>query len=209
MKFILFVEGETEKKALSPFFKKWLDPQLPQPVKIEHEYFQGWSELVKDAASKAKFHLNGSKKKEIIAVISLLDLYGPTFYPRNLSTPDEKYNWAKKDMQRKVNQPKFYQFFAVHEVEAWLLSDPSLFPADIQRVMAGKIKPPETINFDEPPGKLLERLYPLYTRRNYKKVVHGKELFGKLDPQVAYAKCPKLKALLDKMLELAQAVMKQ
>ncbi|MFZ4700153.1 MAG: DUF4276 family protein, partial [Candidatus Methylumidiphilus sp.] len=85
----------------------------------------------------------------------------------------------------------------------------SLFPADIQRVMAGKLKPPETINFDEPPAKLLERLYPLYTRRNYKKVVHGKELFGKLDPQVAYAKCPKLKALLDKMLELAQAAMKQ
>jgi hypothetical protein len=203
MKFILFVEGYTEDKALPQFLKRWLDSQLPKAVGIKTVRFEGWSELIKDAPKRANMHLNGPATQDIIAVISSLDLYGPTFYPRNLSTPDEKYNWAKKDIERKVSQPKFYQFFAVHEVEAWLLSDPSLFPADIQRVLAGKIKPPETINFDEPPAKLLERLYPLYTRRNFKKVVHGKELFGKLDPNLAYGKCPKLKELLDKMLELA------
>ncbi len=208
MKFILFVEGDTEKKALSPFLKKWLDPQLPQPIKIEHEYFQGWSELVKDAADKAKFHLNGPKKKEIIAVISLLDLYGPTFYPSHLFASDERYNWAKKFMEDEVNHPKFFQFFAVHEVEAWLLSDPKLFPLEIQKALSA-IKSPETVNFNEPPAKLLEKLYPLHTRRKYKKVTHGKELFSKLDPQLAYAKCPKLKLLMDKLLELAQAAINQ
>jgi hypothetical protein len=35
-------------------------------------------------------------------------------------------------------------------------------------------------------------------------VVNGKELFGKLNPDVAYQNCPKLKELLDKMLELAK-----
>lgn len=60
------------------------------------------------------------------------------------------------------------------------------------------------VNFKEPPAKLLERLYPLHVRRSYKKVVNGKELFGKLDPGIAYQKCPKLQELLDKMLDLAE-----
>jgi len=60
------------------------------------------------------------------------------------------------------------------------------------------------VNFDEPPAKLLERLYSMHTNRSYKKVVNGKELFGKLDPNIAYQKCPKLKELLDKMFELAK-----
>jgi hypothetical protein len=64
---------------------------------------------------------------------------------------------------------------------------------------------PETVNFDEPPAKLLERLYSQKTGRRYKKVTNGRELFGRLDPGVAYGKCPRLKELLDKMLELAEA----
>jgi hypothetical protein len=160
--------------------------------------------LTKDARRKAKLHLNGPRKNEITAIISLLDLYGPNFYPPDLASLDEKYSWAKKFMEDKVKLPKFYQFFAVHEVEAWLLSDPTIFPLEIQKAFSANIKFPETINLNEPPKKLLERLYPLYTRRKYKNVVHGKELFGKLDPNLAYQKCPKLKELLDKMLELAK-----
>lgn len=58
--------------------------------------------------------------------------------------------------------------------------------------------------FDQPPAKMLERLYSLHIKKSYKKVVNGKELFGKLDPDVAYQKCPKLKELLDQMLQLAE-----
>ncbi|MBU0484544.1 MAG: DUF4276 family protein [Proteobacteria bacterium] len=203
MKFILFVEGYTEKKALPQFLKKWLDPKLPNPVGIKTVRFEGWTELVKDAPLKAKMHLDGPDKNEIIAVISLLDLYGPTFYPTHLIESKERYDWAKKDIEGKVKQAKFFQFFAVHEVEAWLLSEPDIFPVDVKRAFPSKISHPETVNFNEPPAKLLERLYPLHIRRSYKKVVNGKELFGKLDPSIAYSKCPGLKELLDKMLDLA------
>lgn len=44
-----------------------------------------------------------------------------------------------------------------------------------------------------------------WNNRSYKKVVNGKELFGRLDPDIAYQKYPKLKALVDKMLELPKA----
>ncbi|MBI5556160.1 MAG: DUF4276 family protein [Deltaproteobacteria bacterium] len=204
MKFILFVEGYTEDKALPKFFKKWLDPRLESPVGIKTVCFEGWPELIKDAPLKARMHLAGPDKENIIAVISLLDLYGPTFFPSHAKGSEERYKWAKEDIEAKVSRPNFFQFFAVHEVEAWLLSQPDIFPAEIRKTFPAKIQKPEAVNFNEPPAKLLERLYSLHMKRSYKKVVNGKELFGKLDPDIAYQKCPKLKELLDKMLELAK-----
>jgi hypothetical protein len=35
-------------------------------------------------------------------------------------------------------------------------------------------------------------------------VTHGKDLFDKLNPEVAYRKCPHLKDLLDEMLRMAK-----
>lgn len=204
MKFILFVEGHTEDKALPKFLKKWLDPKSTKPVGIKTVRFDGWPGLVKDAPLKAKMYLNGPAKDDIIAVISLLDLYGPTFYPKDCTDSQMRFDWAKKKMEDDVGQSKFFQFFAVHEVEAWLLSEPRIFPLAIQKAFK-KIDLPETVNFDEPPAKLLDRLYDSQIKHSYKKVVNGKDLFSRLDPDVAYQKCPKLKELLDKMLELAKA----
>lgn len=205
MKFIIFVEGHTEDKALPKFLKKWLDPKLSRPIGIKTVRFEGWPELIKDAPLKAKMHLNGPANDEIVAVISILDIYGPTIYPQNVASSGERYVWAKKHIEKLVGHPKFFQFFAVHEVEAWLLSEPNIFPLEVKKAFPGKIGSPETVNFDEPPAKLLDRLYFSHTGRSYKKVVNGKELFGKLDPDTAYQKCPKLKDLLDKMLELVKA----
>ena len=204
MKFILFVEGHTEDKALPAFLKRWLDPRLESPVGIQTVRFDGWPELFRDAAQKAKMHLNGPSKDKIIAVISLLDLYGPTFYPADLTERDKRYLWAKQMIEDKVNEKNFYQFFAVHEVEAWLLSQPEIFPASVRNALPGKVATPETVNFDEPPAKLLDRLYQQHTKRTYKKVVNGRDLFSRLDPAIAYEKCPRLRELLDKMLVLAQ-----
>ena len=102
-----------------------------------------------------------------------------------------------------MNHAKFRQFFAVHETGAWLLSDPNLFPAEIKKKFPGKIQHPEEINFDEPPAKLLGRLYQEKIKSTYKKTTDGYDLFDKLDPNLAYNKCPRLKELLDEMLKLA------
>lgn len=203
MKFILFVEGYTEDKALPQFLKKWLDHRLPNPVGIQTVRFEGWQALVKDAPQKAKLFLNSPQKANIVAVISLLDLYGPTFYPTNCIDSKARYEWGKQHIEKMVDQPEFFQFFAVHEVEAWLLSAPNIFPVVIRDAFPSKIKHPETINSTEPPAKLLDRLYKQHTQKTYKKVVNGKSLFAKLDPDMAYQHCPALKELLDKMLALA------
>lgn len=200
MRFIFFIEGHTEQKVLPAFFKKWLDHKLSQPVGIKTIRFDGWRELVDDSPKKAGLHLNGPKNSEIIAVIALLDLYGPTFYPDDKKTAQARYSWAKEHLESKVNHSKFRQFFAVHEIEAWLLSNPDLFPTEIKKALQKNAQRPESINFDEPPAKLLNRLY----KGTYKKVTHGSEFFNKLDPTIAYQKCPRLKELLDEMLKLAK-----
>jgi hypothetical protein len=205
MKFVLFVEGYTEKYGIPAFLKRYLDPRLSQPVGIKPVRFDGWAQLVKDSPIKARMYLGDPRQKgDILGVIALIDLHGPTIYPTNKTSAAARYDWAKAYLEKKVGLDKFHQFFAVHEVEAWLLSDPELFPLPVKRALSGRAQHPEDVNFDEPPKELLQRLYWDKTGRTYKNVTYGEELFSKLSPDLAYAKCPKLKALLDKMLELAK-----
>ena len=79
MRFVLLVEGQTERDSAAGFLKRWLDPELKQPVGIQIVAFDGYADLVRKMATKAKMHLEGPRRSEVIAVIALLDLYGQTF----------------------------------------------------------------------------------------------------------------------------------
>lgn len=147
MKFILFCEGATEKKALPTFLKRWLDAQLSQPVGVTPVKFEGWRHLYGDARKKAHLRL---REDDVI-------------------------------------------------VEAWLLSAPDLFPSEIRNGFPGRAENPETVNFNEPPARLLNRLYGEKMRRAYKKVTQGKDLFDRLSPEVARNKCPRFAEMLDEI----------
>lgn len=204
MKFVFFVEGDTERKALPDFLRRWLDAKCAPRVGIKIVRFDGWAEMRRDVVRKAHRYFDSADASDIIAVISLLDLYGPTFYAKHLATADERYDWAKSEIEREVGHPKFRHFFAVHELEAWLLSEPELFPPEVCGGFLGRHAQPETINFTEPPAKLLERLYTTKLHRKYKKTTDGAELFRRLTPETAYAKCPRLREMLDELLQLAE-----
>lgn len=205
MNFILMVEGHTEEKGLREFLQRWLDQELATRVGIKIVRFDGWSDLVRNAASKTHWHLSNSPERDnIIAVIALLDLYGPTFYPSDKVTASERYSWAKAHMERQVGHPKFRQHFAVHETEAWLLSEPSIFPKGVREALEDKYPAPEKVNSHNHPAKLLKELYKTRIKSAYIKTAEGKKLFRSLDLRTAYAKCPSLKALLDEMVLLAR-----
>lgn len=203
MKFVLFVEGHTEKKALPAFLKRWLDPRLQAPIGIKVVRFEGWRDYVDEIATKVDLNLSGKAGAGVVGAIGLLDLYGPTFYPNRAAPVDERYRWAKEYLEAKVKHPRFCQHFAVHETEAWLLSAPLLLPREVGGALPGRCAYPETVNFDEPPAKLLERLYREKLGRGYKKVTDGANLFEKLSPDLAQGKCPYLRRLLEDMLSLA------
>ena len=66
MKFILFVEGHTEKKALPAFLKRWLDEKLESPVGIQAVRFEGWADFTKGVRKKALLHLNGPQHQVVL-----------------------------------------------------------------------------------------------------------------------------------------------
>ena len=104
MKFVLFVEGHTEQKAVPSFLKRWLDPKLRQPVGIKSVRFDGWAELVKDVETKALMHL---KSTDVIAVVSVLDPDGPTFIHRKNLTASQRQQWGKTYIEQKVGNARF------------------------------------------------------------------------------------------------------
>jgi hypothetical protein len=203
MKIVLLVEGFTEREAVASFLKRWLDSRLDRSVRVAPVRFNGWRDLFDGPATKARLYLD-RRNEDVLGVIALFDLYGPTIYPPNLDSADQRYDWVVRHLEKLVDRPRFRAFAAVHEVEAWLLSQPELLPAPVRNGLPGRCERPETVNFDEPPAKLLDRLYSTHLHKGYKKGTYGRDLFGRLDPERARQRCPRLASLLDAMLELAQ-----
>ena len=201
MKFVLFVEGDTER-ALEDFFKRWLDPRLGRPIGIQTVPCKGWANFIKEVPVKVQLHAGRS---EVIGVMGLLDFYGPDICSDAGKSIDECYRNAVRFIEEKVNCKGYRQFFAVHETEAWLFSDPNIFPDAVRSVLLKNSSPPEKV-FDSgrPPAKQLEEIYSKVQKRSYKKTTDGKNLFSKLDTETAYQKCPHLKELLDEMLRIAR-----
>lgn len=204
MKFVFFVEGTTEYRVIGPFLRKWLDAKTSKNVGIKPVKFEGWPEMVRDMPKKARMYLDGPAQDDVIAVVALLDLYGPTIYPASLQDAEARLQWATKNLEEKVADPRFRAFFAVHEVEAWLLSCPDIFPKDIADAVEKRAVAPEQVDFDCHPSKLLDELYRTGINRKYKKVTDGIQLFSKLDPAAAAERCPELRKMFEALLRMAQ-----
>ena len=206
MKFLLFVEGHAERASLPSFIGSWLESRVSQRVGVKVVRFDGWADYRKGIARKVAVGIAGRPGRDVIGAIGLLDLYGPTFYPEGVTTADARRAWAKKDIEAAVDHPLFRQHLAVHELEAWLLAAPENLPPLVKGALSQTaLATPEDVNFDEPPGHLLERLYYGKLRRHYKKTTDGHDLFSRLDPDAAAARCPSLKAMLEDMLQFAKA----
>ena len=108
MKFVLLVEGQTERDSAAAFLKRWLDPRLRQPVAIQVVAFNGYADMVHKMATRARMYLEGSQRGEIIAVFGLLDLCGPTFYPPGKTTADERFDWGKEHFEKEVDRNEIF-----------------------------------------------------------------------------------------------------
>jgi hypothetical protein len=216
MKFVLIVEGYTEHTAVPEFLRRWINSResLPRKVGVDAVNLKGGGkELLDRIVSKAEHYLKGpGQDLDIIAVLGMLDLYNPSFdelwNANGLSTVEKRYDWAVNEIPPRVNHEQFRMFFAVHEVEAWLLSQPENLRVKLSTPDLEKCKRPEEINFITPPSRWLNQRYKRELKKNYKKVVDGSQLFSKLKPDVAYDKCPYLRKMLDELERLAMAALR-
>jgi hypothetical protein len=202
MKFVLFVEGDTEK-SLAPFLKRWLDARLTKKIGIQIVKFYGFGEFKKDLKKRAELHLH--QNNEIIAVIALIDMYGLELeYPPEINTVQQRSQWATQFFEETVSNDKFRVFFAIHETEAWLLSDPDIFQKNIRNSFPARFNKPESVNFNEPPSVHLNGLYLTHLNQRYRKILDGTTLFEKLDPDIVCKKCPSFKLMMESLLQLAR-----
>jgi len=199
VRIVLYVEGDTER-SLPEFFARWLNPKLQEAIQIRSVVFHGVGNYLKEFSSRAKLDLTVPQVK---AIFGLIDFFGSTLpYPDG--TTREKYAWAKRELEARVDHPRFRQHFAVHDTEAWLLSDTQIFPREIVPHLP-RTQNPESINFQHPPSHRLKTIYHQRMNRKYEKPIEGSSLFRKLDPELACARCPHLKLLLEDILLLAAA----
>src|SRR5262245_44591142 len=168
------------------FIERWLDPRQNPRVGVKSVKFRGSGKYLKEITKMIKDQFTAPDHNEIIAVIGLLDLYGlpDNFFPSGLSDAQSRYDWAKLKLEGGVGEARFRQFFAVHELEAWLLSDPGIFHREVRKDFPASVKNPESVNFNQPPARLLEKFYQKNLGRPYKKIVDGRNLFSKLDPEI-------------------------
>lgn len=205
MKFLLLVEGDTEHKVLPAFIQRWLNARLDYNVGISPVNLRGNRGFRRDIRGKVHFHLNRDRQGEIIAAIGLLDLYKGADFPASTTAVPDRYDWGVRYYEDLVGHAKFRMFFAVHETEAWLLSDPRIFAQPTRRRIQREAgNAPEQVNFDNPPAKRLNTIYRTVMRRSYRKITDGGNLFESLAPDVARNKCPYLAQMLDELLNLAQ-----
>jgi hypothetical protein len=197
---VLFVEGKTET-YLPQFFQRWLaPPRVPARIGIKAVDLRGVANYRREIRKRALVALAES---DVIGAVGLID-----FYASGLQYPAgevrHQYDWAQKTIQTEVDNPRFRQHFAVHETEAWLLSEPERFPAAVQEHLPKGA--PESVNHRNPPSRVISNLYQSKLQRPYRKPTEGARLFAKLDPDRAYDRCPHLKLLFDDMLDLVQSV---
>jgi hypothetical protein len=203
----LFVEGDTERgdarqKTLPTFFHKWLDPQLPlwSKVGIHAVKFQGVSNYLDDLPTKLDLYLREGRANYVIGLVDLYGLPSARIDVSDCTTVQAKVVKARREIRKLVPDEfrmRFHQHFAVHEVEAWLLAYPERWPPDVRKHITRR--PPEQVDFDEPPAKFLKRIL----RGKYKKTVHAKNIFPTVNPQTAIDKCPFLRLLAQDLLEIA------
>ena len=106
MKFILMVEGETERVALPMFIERWLNPRQTPRIGVKPVKLRGSGKYLREIVRMVKDQFSAPDHNEIIAVIGLLDLYGlpDDFFPSGLSDAKARYEWAKQKVEGEVGE---------------------------------------------------------------------------------------------------------
>ena len=170
-------------------------------VGIHAVKFQGVSNYLGDLAAKVELHLTERRANFVVGLVDLYGLPPDRFDFSGCATVRDKVVAARKVIRGLVPAEfatSFRQHFSVHEVEAWLLAYPERFPPEARARI--EKRPPEEVNFNEPPAKFLKRILG----STYKKTVYARNIFPDVDPQTAIDKCGFLRLLAQDLPAIAK-----
>ena len=198
----MLCEGDTEEVAVRHFLaRQWAEDEFAH-VGLHRRNLNGHLEKVRP------FALGYLEDREVLAVFTLIDLYGMTRVTRaandELEAKVERVKtWLRDQVGPHSRSHDFFPHVSVHEVEAWILAEGIALS---QRLRDLSIKPDpqaERKNFQKPPKKRIDELFLRARKTRYKESVDAQALFLKLAFQPVYESCPHFREFYDDLKSVA------
>ena len=211
MKVWVFVEGDSDVKALSALLNGWK----------QNLSTKGWGIQVIPLDSKSKyFRKIGSRATEKLAndardlVVGLPDLY-PN---RDYADTEYKHNnlqelqgvqrrLVKQHLQQQMGRradvdshiAHFYASALKHDLEVLLLAATSQLQSRLKMSNrpSGWRQPPEEQNQDRPPKRIVEELFQRELKRSYRENTDSDAILRKADLREVAEQCPTFCAMID------------
>ena len=188
MRFVtVFAEGQTERE----FIDDVLNPYMwPRGVSFTAKIVDTRPTRASEASHQGGFTTYNKAKKQLLTLLgnssaclvtTMLDYYRlPTDYPgmqeatAKQGTPQQRVAYIESKLKVDINHPRFLPYLAVHDFEALLFSEPQQIaewlgvvdPNKQQTLQAIRDRhpTPEDINLNNPPGKHISTLFPVYDK---------------------------------------------
>jgi hypothetical protein len=185
---VVLCEGKTEERAVRFFVaRQWAIDGL-STIGLDRIDLRGHLDRI------APFARNYLDEPNVLAVFTLIDLYGMTLvtHPAN-DELDAKVrrvqDWLRSQLGQHPRSRHFNPHVSVHEVEAWILAEGT---ALANKLGNPRIKPDpqaEIKNFQNPPSRRMNDCFQQSKGRPYQKIEDGEPLFSKLEFQPVYESC--------------------
>ena len=208
-KIVILCEGPTERVAVECFLRpQWKRDGLAgiglRPIDpLKHD----WSKL----ASWLEYH---GSRPDVIAVFTLVDLYG---YPRAHDLPgdvSEKVKAVTKDLERRVTDCSaevreiFHPHLSVHEIEAWILAEGKAL-CERLGIEVNPDPNAEGLDLDDPPSNRLHRLFKKAKKGSYRKDKPkiSADLFRRMHFETVYDTCQYFRQFYDDLCKVGKSAL--
>jgi hypothetical protein len=193
---VVLCEGKTEERAVRFFVaRQWALDGL-SAVGLNRVDLRGHLDKV------ATFARNKLDEPQVLAVFTLVDLYGMTLVTHSPNDDlDAKVrriqNWLRSQLGQHVRTRDFIPHVSVHEVEAWILAEGTALATRLPDQEIRRDPQAEVKNFLNPPSKRLDDLFLKGKGRHYQKIEDGEPLFSKMEFQPVYDSCQYFREFYD------------
>ncbi len=200
-KIVILCEGKTEELAVRHLVaRQW---------KADNLAVVGLSTInlrakVKDTGKSARVELD---KKEVVAVFTLIDLYGmkQVTHPPN-DALEQKVERVREWLRAQVEHPRADRFFphvCVHETEAWILAEGRALAARLKDEGIKPVPTAESKNFQNPPKRRINQLFLRFLGTRYGEIADGTPLFEKMEFDPVYNSCQYFRKFYDDLKRAA------
>lgn len=200
---VVLCEGKTEERAVRYFVAKQWAVDGMSAVGLDRVDLRGHLDKV------AAFARNYLDESEVLAVFTLVDLYGMTLVTHSADDDlDAKVrrvqNWLRSQLGQHIRARYFIPHVSVHEVEAWILAEGDALATRLGDRNIGQDPAAESRNLQNPPSARLNEQFRRIKDKGYHKITDGEPLFKAMKFVPVYNSCRYFRKFYDDLRTAGQ-----